>query len=149
MSTRRPASRVATTVPAENGNSAGGATNSVTLGPRDRLIGKLYVEGDVRVSGSVEGTLEATGDVEIDGGGKVSGPITARNKLRVGSEGSLQGDVRVGRLVVEDGANFSGNVQMGKSFVEPAPAPAPEPEPVPVIAETVELKVPDPKKKRR
>jgi len=109
-------------VPADNGNgSSDGAQNSVTLGPRDRLIGKLYVEGDVRVSGTVEGTLEATGDVEIAGGGKVSGPVTARNKLTVGSEGSLQGDVRVARLVVEDGASFSGNVQMGKAFTEPPP----------------------------
>ena len=144
MSTRRPASRLATSVPAENGSSGSdGAQNSVTLGPRDRLIGKLYVEGDVRVSGTVEGTLEATGDVEIAGGGKVSGPVTARNKLTVGSEGSLQGDVRVARLVVEDGASFSGNVQMGKAFVQPTP------EPEPVVAETIELAPPDPKKKKR
>jgi len=122
LSTRRPASRLATAVPADSANgSPDGAQNSVTLGPRDRLVGKLYVEGDVRVSGTVEGTLEATGDVEIAGGGKVSGPVTARNKLTVGSEGSLQGDVRVARVVVEDGASFSGNVHMGKAFTDPPP----------------------------
>ena len=151
LSTRRPgSSRVATPVPADNGSSDGDH-NSVTLGPRDRLVGRLYVEGDVHVSGTVEGTLEATGDVEIDGGGQVSGPVTARRRLRVGSEGSLLGDVRVGRLVVEDGASFSGNVQMGRALEAPAPAPVPSPEPASetVVTEAIELRLPDPKKKKR
>ena len=155
LSTRRPASRVPTPVPAENGSD--GAHNSVSLGPRDRLVGRLYVEGDLRVAGTVEGVLEATGDVEIDGGGRVSGPVTARKRLVVGSEGSLSGDVRVARLVVEDGASFSGNVQMGKSFesqpaVEVPPAVEPPPvaaEPEPMATQTVEIKLPDPKRKRR
>ncbi|HKV87353.1 MAG TPA: polymer-forming cytoskeletal protein [Candidatus Dormibacteraeota bacterium] len=152
MNTRRPGSRVATPVPAENGSPDGGH-NSVTLGPRDRLIGKLYVEGDVHVSGTVEGALEVTGDVEISGGGQVSGPVTARKRLRVGSEGSLRGDVRVARLVIEDGASFSGNVQMGKAFealpVEPAAAVVAEPEPEVPEPQPIEIKLTDPKKKRR
>lgn len=104
------------------------------LGPNDRLVGRLYVEGDVHIGGTVDGALEATGDVEIDNGGKVKGPVTARKKLVVGSSGSLIGDVRVSRLEIQDGANFSGNVQMGKAALEqatPAEAPA-TPEPTPV-----------------
>jgi cytoskeletal protein CcmA (bactofilin family) len=85
------------------------------LGPRDRLIGKLFIEGDLHVAGTVDGALEATGSIEIDGGGRVKGPVTAYDRLVVGSAGSLAGDVRVSRLVVEDGATFSGNVSMGKA----------------------------------
>lgn len=85
--------------------------------------------------GTVEGGLEVMGSVEIDEGGKVTGPVTARDRLVVGRAGSLKGDVRVARLVVQDGATFSGNVSMGK-FVEAPPKPvevvepAKEPEPV-------------------
>jgi cytoskeletal protein CcmA (bactofilin family) len=84
------------------------------------LVGRLSVEGDLRVTGVVEGELVATGDVEIDGGGRVTGPVTTTQRLVVGRDGSLTGDVRVARLVVEDGATFSGHVSMGK-----APAEAP------------------------
>ena len=166
LSTRRPASRVATSVPAEAvSNGANGAErNSVVLGPNDRLRGELYIEGDLRVAGTVEGNLEATGDIEIAGSGKVSGDVTAYHRLTVGGDASLiAGEVRVARLTVEDGATFSGKVSMGKQPAaakapepvakapEPEPAPAPvlataEPEPValaepkPVVAKTVPVK---------
>ena len=108
------------------------------LGPRDRLIGSLRIEGDLRVAGTVEGALEATGSIEIGEGGRVSGPVTAHNRLVVGKDAFLFGDVRVARLVVEDGATFSGKVSMGKPVEahvpdlapsEPEPARAPEAKP--------------------
>lgn len=126
MSSRRPASRTPAALPAEDGSA--GQHNSIVLGPKDRLIGRLYVEGDLRVVGTVDGALEATGDVEIDGGGRVKGPVTARKKLVVGSSGSLIGDVRVTRLEVRDGATFSGNVSMGKQAIEQPQAEEPKPE---------------------
>ncbi|HUY73705.1 MAG TPA: polymer-forming cytoskeletal protein [Candidatus Dormibacteraeota bacterium] len=126
MSSRRPATRASAALPVEDGSS--GQHNSVVLGPKDRLVGRLYVEGDVRIVGTVDGALEATGDVEIDGGGQVKGPVTARQKLVVGSSGSLIGDVRVTRLEVRDGATFSGKVSMGKQAVEEPVAQEPEAE---------------------
>ncbi len=95
----------------------------MVLGPRDRLVGLLYVEGDVRVVGTVEGELDVTGSVEIDDGGRVTGPVTARDRLVVGRSGVLKGDVRVARLVVEDGATFIGKVSMGKAALEAPPKP--------------------------
>ena len=82
------------------------------------------------MAGTVEGGLEVTGSVEIDDGGRVTGPVTAQDRLVVGRAGSLVGDVRVARLVVQDGATFSGKVSMGKQVeappkpVEAAPPPA-------------------------
>jgi len=116
LSSTRPAARARTsTTPTANGSD--GNHSSIVLGPRDRLVGQLYVEGDLRVAGTVEGALEVTGSVEIGDGGRVTGPVTARDRLIVGRDGSLNGDVRVARLVVQDGATFSGHVSMGK-FVE-------------------------------
>jgi cytoskeletal protein CcmA (bactofilin family) len=129
------------------------------LGPRDRLVGQLFIEGDLHLGGSVEGEVSATGDVEIAdearvkasvaGGdvsvhGHVNGSVTARKRLVVGRSGSLIGDVRVARLVVQDGATFSGNVSMGP-HVEMAPKP-PEPVAEPIAepaAPPIEVKASD------
>lgn len=143
MSTRRPASRLQTPTPGEPNGSDGHQRNSVVLGPNDRLVGQLYIEGDLRVSGKVEGALEATGDIEIAGAGNVSGTVTAYNRLVVGGGASLiGGDVRVARLTVEDGATFSGHVSMGKAALEAAPSPEPvvvaEPAPEAVVETPVE-----------
>jgi cytoskeletal protein CcmA (bactofilin family) len=98
-------------------------------------VGQLYVEGDLRVVGTVEGGLEVTGSVEIDDGGRVTGPVTAHDRLVVGRAGSLVGDVRVARLVVADGATFSGKVSMGKQ-VDAPPKPVELPVPVAEPAKT-------------
>jgi len=121
-------------------------SNSVSLGPNDKLVGHLYIDGDLHVSGTVEGELKATGNVEIGEGGNVKasvsgrgvsingaveGAVVANDKLVLGKSGSLTGDIRVARLEIKDGAKFSGNVSMGK----PAPAKAPEVDAA-VISET-------------
>ena len=118
MSSRRPGS-----------SGTNGQGNSVVLGPKDRLVGELFIEGDLHVSGTVDGSLEATGDIEIAGSGKVNGAVTAYNRLVVGSDASLIGsDVRVARLTVEDGATFSGKVTMGKREPEPQPVEPEQPQ---------------------
>ena len=38
--------------------------------------------------------------------------MTAKRRLTLGGSGHLNGDVRVGRLTVEDGATLNGNVTM-------------------------------------
>jgi cytoskeletal protein CcmA (bactofilin family) len=108
-------------------------TSVVMLGPRDRLIGELYIEGNLRVSGTLEGQIEATGDVdvteaatvkatvagrEVNVSGQVNGAVTASKKLVIGRSGSIVGDVRVPRLIMQDGASLSGNVSMGPKVAE-------------------------------
>jgi cytoskeletal protein CcmA (bactofilin family) len=137
LSSTAPAARNRPASPAGNGSDGG--HSSIVLGPRDRLVGQLYVEGDVRVAGTVEGGLEVTGSVEIADGGRVTGPVTAQDRLVVGRAGSLMGDVRVARLVVQDGATFSGRVSMGKQVAAP-PKPVEAP-PAPVEA-TVQVVAP-------
>ena len=154
MSSRRPASRQPTPIPAAAENGTNGQRNSVVLGPNDRLVGQLYIEGDLRVAGTVEGQLEATGDIEISGAGKVHGDVTAYNRLTVGGDASLIAqEVRVARLTVEDGATFSGKVSMGKpqpKRAEPVAEAIPEPVPEPVVeTRPVIVEQPKPKVKRR
>ena len=113
------------------GHSAGtaqnGGTNVVTLGPQDSLHGRLEIHGDLKVHGTVEGELKVSGDVAVESTatvqasieganvtvrGQVNGPVNARRRLLLGGSGRLNGDVRVGRLTVEDGATLNGNVAM-------------------------------------
>jgi cytoskeletal protein CcmA (bactofilin family) len=104
-----------------------GGTNVVSLGPRDILQGRLEIQGELRVAGQVEGDLKASGDVTVESGatiqaaieganvsvrGQVTGNVTARKRLTLGGSGRLNGDVRVARLTVEDGATLNGNVTM-------------------------------------
>ena len=109
------------------GATQNGGTNVVSLGPRDSLHGRLEIQGDLKVAGNVEGELKASGDVSVDGGanvqatiegsnvtvrGQVNGNVTARRRLTLGGSGRLNGDVKVARLTVEDGATLNGNVVM-------------------------------------
>jgi cytoskeletal protein CcmA (bactofilin family) len=55
--------------------------------------------------------------------------VTARKRLVVARSGSLTGDVKVARLVIQDGASFSGNVSMGPQHAAASPPPAPETRP--------------------
>ncbi len=106
-----------------------GSNNSITLGPRDSLQGKLSVEGDVRIQGTVEGELRASGDVTVEERsrvqasvegrnvsirGEVTGDTVAHERLTLAGSGSLVGNVRVQRLAIEDGATLNGNVTMQK-----------------------------------
>jgi cytoskeletal protein CcmA (bactofilin family) len=109
------------------GTTQNGGTNVVTLGPRDSLHGRLDIHGDLKIHGTVEGELKASGDVlvestatvqaSIEGAnvnvrGQVNGNVTARRRLTLGGSGRLNGEVKVARLTVEDGATLNGNVTM-------------------------------------
>jgi cytoskeletal protein CcmA (bactofilin family) len=112
---------------AHSAGTQNGGTNVVTLGPRDSLHGRLDIHGDLKVHGTVEGELKVSGDVlvestatvqaSIEGAnvnvrGQVNGNVTARRRLTLGGSGRLNGEVKVARLTVEDGATLNGNVTM-------------------------------------
>jgi cytoskeletal protein CcmA (bactofilin family) len=109
--------------------SQSASINVVTLGAGDILQGRLKVEGDLKIAGKVEGELKASGDVTIDSSasvqasiegsnvnvrGQVTGNLTARHRLTLGGKGRLNGDVKVGRLSVEDGTTLNGSVTMSR-----------------------------------
>jgi cytoskeletal protein CcmA (bactofilin family) len=105
-------------------NSSGG---TVVLGVDDRLEGKLIIRSDLVVHGSIEGEVITTGDISVEASavvkarlecrnlsvrGRVEGEVTAQQRLRLAGSGYLQGNLRVGKLHVEDGATFNGSIAM-------------------------------------
>ncbi|HWO45101.1 MAG TPA: polymer-forming cytoskeletal protein [Methylomirabilota bacterium] len=107
-----------------------------TLGPNDSLEGKLTYGGHMTVNGGhAEGEFRIGGNIEIGNGtvvkalleasnvnikGEVEGRLTARDKLTLGKQAKLNGDVQVRRLQIEDGASLNGYVRMG-DFEQQAP----------------------------
>ena len=65
----------------------------------------MSVDSTANVQATIEGS-------NVSVRGQVNGNVTARRRLTLGGSGHLNGDVKVSRLTVEDGATLNGNVTM-------------------------------------
>jgi cytoskeletal protein CcmA (bactofilin family) len=78
-----------------------------------RIVGRLEVEGKAIVaeSGVVEGEVVAT---NADVAGQVQGEIHVSERLVLKSTARVDGNIQTDRLVVEEGAVFTGECRMGE-----------------------------------
>jgi cytoskeletal protein CcmA (bactofilin family) len=105
-------------------------TSAVTLGPRDSLVGTLTVDGDVRIEGSLQGDVSATGEVNVHDGatvraqigardivvtGNVDGNIVAEQLVSIGDTAVITGEIRAARLRIDEGAHVNAVITMGPS----------------------------------
>ena len=90
--------------------------------------GDVSGEEDLVVAGTLEGliqikdgtlTVEETGRVfadivarEVIVFGEVQGNIAARDRVEIGRQGTVIGDVATTRIVIDDGANFKGAMEI-------------------------------------
>lgn len=113
---------------ADNGEVKHDGRKQFAMGPGDVLEGKLIYDGSIRADGRVEGEVRVTGNIDVASGasvrallegsnvslkGNVEGAVTARDKLTLGKNARLQGDIQVKRLQIDDGATLNGHVRMG------------------------------------
>lgn len=82
-----------------------------------RIIGTLEVEGKTMIAeeGAVEGEIIAT-NAEI--AGQVQGEIHIEERLVLKSTARVDGKIETDRLVVEEGAQFTGECEMGTPVSE-------------------------------
>ena len=131
--------------PAESSGS------KLTVGPNIKLRGVEITDCDTLV---VEGTVEATmdsrviqiaqqgafrGSADIDIAeihGEFNGTLNVREKLVIFSTGKVTGKIRYGKLVVEEGGQLSGEIEMGVGKAVPRAAQAAPASPVPVTADS-------------
>jgi cytoskeletal protein CcmA (bactofilin family) len=121
----RARGRRGATIPA-----APAAPSIVVLGPRDSLVGTLTVDGDVRIEGTLDGEVSATGEVSVHStgtvraqisardivvNGAVEGSVVARELVTLGEGASFAGEVNTARLRVDDGATVNGAIRMTPS----------------------------------
>ncbi len=81
------------------------------------LVGDIKSDGDFRVDGKIEGTIQTSGRVVIGKDGYVSGTIDCTN---ADIEGTFSGKLIVDQVLsLKSTADISGDVIMGKLSVEP------------------------------
>ncbi len=111
------------TASAENGEVKRDGKKQFSMGPGDILEGKLIYDGSVHADGRVEGEVRVSGNIDVASGatvkallegsnvtlkGQVEGMVTARDKLTLGRNARLSGDIQVRRLQIDDGATLNG-----------------------------------------
>jgi len=103
--------------------------NSVNLiGTGTKIKGNIQSEGDIRIDGTLIGTIKSKGKVVVGSTGTVEGEITCENadisgtvkiKITVSDvlllkpTAKLTGDIVTSKLAIESGATFSGTCSMG------------------------------------
>lgn len=90
--------------------------------------GNINTNSDLRIDGTVNGTVNCGGKLIVGPSGNVDGDITSQNAviegkvhgniiihdiLDVRETASVSGEIKTGKLLVENGATFTGNCDMG------------------------------------
>lgn len=107
--------------------------NALTAG--SKIVGTITADSDIRIDGTVEGTLECVGKVVIGESGTFKGNITCQNAeimghvdgkinvkqtLAMRATSRLKGEVTTQTLIVEPNAIFNGTCAMGTPEAQPA-----------------------------
>ena len=92
------------------------------------IKGEIVAESNLRIDGTVEGTITTKGRLVIGVNGKVEGDIVCQNAdiegevlgvirvqelLSLKSSAKINGEIHTGKLHIEAGAEFSGTCTMG------------------------------------
>ncbi len=99
------------------------------IGKGSTISGNLDVQGSLRVDGAIKGEVKCSdlltvgptglieGEVmvkELMLGGRVTGNIKSEEKIELKNKSVVDGDIRTKSLLVEPGAKFNGNCNMGQ-----------------------------------
>ena len=108
------------------------------LGAGCDLKGDFTGEGSFECGGSLDGTIDISGDIVIGQGGtakaqlkarriaiegRLQGDATGTEKVEVGASGHVEGDVRAPAVQFAEGAFFEGNVEMRRAEGSPVAEP--------------------------
>jgi cytoskeletal protein CcmA (bactofilin family) len=104
------------------------ATSINLIGAGTSIEGEVNSNGDIRVDGSITGGVHSKAKVVVGSTGLVEGNVTCQNAdisgtvkgnitvtetLFLKSSAKIEGDIYTAKLVVEVGASFTGNCNMG------------------------------------
>jgi cytoskeletal protein CcmA (bactofilin family) len=93
------------------------------IGDDTEIAGNVFIKGSIMIAGKVDGNVTAGETVNVTAGSVVKGMITAQNiyvsgtvlkgvnakgKVVLGSDSRLEGPLKAARLIIEDGAVYSG-----------------------------------------
>lgn len=102
------------------------------IGADTQIKGEMSFDRACKLLGTFEGTINAKGQLHVAEGasckaeveaadivvdGSVEGNITAREKIQLNAKSKVVGDVVAAKLMVAEGASFSGHVSVGPSAI--------------------------------
>jgi cytoskeletal protein CcmA (bactofilin family) len=108
------------------GSESNGSIN--LIGQGTIIEGEIKSQGDLRIDGTIIGSVYSKSKVVVGSTGQVQGDITCQNAdisglvkgkttvaemMFLKATGRINGDISTGKLVVEVGASFTGNCNMG------------------------------------
>jgi cytoskeletal protein CcmA (bactofilin family) len=106
--------------------SAGLRVKGEISGNEDLLVNEGPIQlGDKMLTVGPSGKL--TSNVvarEVIVFGEVKGNVVAQDRIQIKKEGSVVGDLTTGRIVIEDGANFKGSIEIVRQATNVASYPA-------------------------
>ena len=98
------------------------------IGKGTRIVGRVTGDGDLTVEGRIEGELSLKGRLVVAQGGAVTaehvqvesavvegsveGDLEARDTVQLRPSGSVQGTIHTQRVWLEEGARFTGRIEM-------------------------------------
>ena len=118
----------------EDLEEASAATFDTVVGAGCKIQGDMTIHGAGRILGEVDGSVQASGDLEVELGGivrgnvraerawitgKIEGDVRVRDSVELRKGSHLRGDVYAKSFRIQDGAIFQGNCHMGRE--EPPP----------------------------
>ena len=110
-------------------DKATGAVNAIGQG--SVIKGDITTEGDLRIDGTLIGSINTKGRLVLGETGLVEGEVVCQNALiavtikekiqvhellSLKSSANLFGDIITNKLAIEPGANFTGSCSMGASI---------------------------------
>jgi cytoskeletal protein CcmA (bactofilin family) len=108
------------------------------IGPDTRIKGEMSFERTARILGRFEGKVTTSGELQVGSSahcqaaleagtvivdGTVDGDILARERVQLNGSARVNGDVVAEKLIVAEGASFSGHCRVGPEAVKNASSP--------------------------
>ena len=108
-------------------NKASQSSARASIGKGTRVVGRITGDGDLLVEGRAEGEITLSGHLTVGRGGVVAAPlvvgeltiegavegdVSSRGAVTLKNESRLRGAIKASKLALEDGARFSGRIEM-------------------------------------
>ncbi len=106
------------------------------IGAGTSIVGDVNCPGDIRIDGTLMGTLHVQGKIVIGASGSIKGEVNCKNSeiegkiegkitvaelLSLKATSSILGDIKTRKLAIEPGAFFTGNCTMSTTSATTAP----------------------------
>jgi cytoskeletal protein CcmA (bactofilin family) len=112
-------------------------TNTTVIGADTHIKGDMTFDSTARLLGTFEGKITSKGELQVANGatcrasveaskvlvdGEVDGNLAARERVELTAKAKMKGDLVSARLVVAEGAAFTGHVTVGPDATKAFPS---------------------------